>query len=338
MGLKYSTKFHMKKITYFISSAFLILAYCTSIYAQADKNTFPNRPLTLVVGYTPGGATDIVARALAKEMEKELGQPVVIDNRPGAGTLVATQYVQRAPADGYTLILGTNGLVINSLLQDPPPYDPVKDFQSIGLVTVQSLGLIVRPGLNVNSVKELVAYAKANPGALNFASSGFGNGQHFAGVMFASAAGIDMTHVPFKGAGPAIQELLAGRVDMIFTGLLGLKAYIAEKQMLLIATTGKTRNPTTPNTPTVGEGLGQPNFAVYSWQGVFAPVGIPKAVLSRLNTAVNNSLKSPALSKLLADQGMESRPSTPEAMQEFISKEKVSMGDSVKIMKNEKAR
>ncbi len=328
----------MKKITSFIVSALLLLAYYAGAFAQTEKSSFPNRPITLVVGYTPGGSTDIVARSLAKEMEKELGQPVVVDNRPGAGTLVATQYVQRAPADGYTLILGTNGLVINSLLQDPPPYDPVRDFQAISLVTVQSLGLIVRPGLNVNSVKSLVAYAKEHPGALNFASSGFGNGQHFAGVMFASAAGIDITHVPFKGAGPAIQELLAGRVDMIFTALLGLKDYIADKRMLLLATTGKSRNPTTPNTPTVGEGLGQPNFAVYSWQGVFAPAGTPKAIVARLNTAVNKSLKSPALSRLLADQGMESRPSTPEAMQEFIAKERLGMGDSVTIMKNEKTK
>ena len=328
----------MKKITSLIISTFLFFTCCVSVCAQVEKSAFPNRPLTLVVGYTPGGATDIVARALAKEMEKELGQPVVVDNRPGAGTLVATQYVQRAPADGYTLILGTNGLVINSLLQDPPPYDPVKDFQAISLVTVQSLGLIVRPGLNVSSVKGLVAYAKENPGVLNFASSGFGNGQHFAGVMFASATGIDITHIPFKGAGPAIQELLAGRVDMIFTALLGLKSYIADKKMLLIATTGKSRNPTTPNTPTVGEGLGQPNFAVYSWQGVFAPAGTPKAIVARLSGAVNKSLKSPALSGLLADQGMESRPSTPEAMQEFIAKERLSMGDSVTIMKNEKTR
>jgi hypothetical protein len=160
-----------------------------------------------------------------------------------------------------------------------------------------------------------------------------GTGGVVLGIIYGIAQGIS-----FNGYLNSLTKSSVENSNLTSTEKQTLKAYITEKQMLLIATTGKTRNPTTPNTPTVGEGLGQPNFAVYSWQGVFAPAGIPKAVLSRLNTAVNNSLKSPALSKLLADQGMESRPSTPEAMQEFIAKEKVSMGDSVKIMKNEKAR
>ena len=284
--------------------------------AQAQK--YPNRPISLVVGYAPGGGTDIVGRALALELGKELGQPIVVDNRPGAGTLIATQYVKRAPADGYTLFFGTNGMVINSLLKKPTPYDVVKDFTPVGMVTVQSLALVVRPSLNIGSTKELIAYAKANPNKLNFASSGYGNGQHLAGVAFADATDIEIVHLPYKGAAPAIHDLIGGQVDMMFTGLLGLSEHIREKRMILLATTGKNRTTGTPDTPSVAEAADLPDFAVDSWQAVFLPANTPKAVVVRLSDALKKVNESGNLNRRFADQGMEIRISSPEELRSFI--------------------
>jgi tripartite-type tricarboxylate transporter receptor subunit TctC len=299
----------------------------------AQAQAYPKRPITLVIGYAPGGGTDIVGRVLARELEAELGQPVVVDNRAGAGTLIATEYVARAPADGYTLFFGTNGMVINSLLQEPAPYDVVKDFTTIGMVTVQSLALVVRPGLKIDSVQGLVAYAKAHPGKLNFASSGYGNAQHFAGEAFAAATGIDIVHVPYKGAGPAIQDLIAGRVDMMFTGLLGLKEHISEKRMILLATTGAKRTAATPEIPSVAEAAGLPNFSVDSWQAIFAPAGTPKAVVDRLSVALNKVGASGALAARFADQGMDVSISSPQALHDFIVKDRQDLTGLLKRIK-----
>lgn len=290
--------------------------------APSRSPSFPTRPITLVIGYAPGGGTDIVGRVLARELESELGQPVVVENKAGAGTLIATEYVARAPADGYTLFFATNGMVINSLLKDPAPYDVVKDFAPVGMVTVQSLALIVRPGLGIHSVKELIAYAKARPGKLNFASSGHGNAQHVAGEAFAAATGIDIVHVPYKGAGPAIQDLIAGRVDMMFTGLLGLKDHIAAKRMILLATTGQSRTTATPDVPSVSEAAGLPDYAVDSWQAIFAPAGTPQPVIDRLSQALQRVGQAGRLADRFKDEGMDVRVSTPPALHDFIVKDR----------------
>lgn len=304
-----------------VAITFLGAANLPTAFAQSPA-VFPTRPITLVIGYAPGGGTDIVGRVLARELEAELGQPVVVDNRAGAGTLIATDHVARSAPDGYTLFFATNGMVINSLLKEPAPYDVVKDFSPIGMVTVQSLALVVRPGLNVNSVKELIAYAKSRPGKLNFASSGHGNAQHVAGEAFAAATGIDIVHVPYKGASPAIQDLIAGRVDMMFTGLLGLKDHIAAKRMILLATTGQTRTSATPDVPSVAEAAGLPDYAVDSWQAVFAPAGTPKAVVDRLSQGLLKVGQAGRLAERFKDEGMDVRVSTPQALQDFIIKDR----------------
>lgn len=304
-----------------VAVAFLGATNLPAVFAQSPA-AFPTRPITLVIGYAPGGGTDIVGRVLARELEAELGQPVVVDNRAGAGTLIATDHVARSTPDGYTLFFATNGMVINSLLKEPAPYDVVNDFAPIGMVTVQSLALVVRPGLKVSSVKELIAYAKARPGKLNFASSGHGNAQHVAGEAFAAATGIDIVHVPYKGASPAIQDLIAGRVDMMFTGLLGLKDHIAAKRMILLATTGQTRTSATPDVPSVAEAAGLPDYAVDSWQAIFAPAGTPKAVVDRLSQGLLKVGQAGRLAERFKDEGMDVRVSTPQALQDFIIKDR----------------
>lgn len=307
----------------------LLLGASVATPAYAAE-AYPTRPISLVIGYAPGGGTDIVGRVLALELEKELGQPVVVDNRPGAGTLIATQYVARAPADGYTLFFGTNGMVINSVMQEPSPYDVVSDFQPIGMVTVQALALVVRPGLKVGSVQELVNHAKKNPGKLNFASSGHGNAQHLAGEAFAQATEIEITHIPYKGAGPAIQDLIGGRVDMMFTGLLGLEEHIAEKRMVLVATTRAER---TSATPAVSEAI--PGYAVDSWQAVFAPAGTPEPVVEKLSAALQKIGRDGNLAKRFAPQGMEVEVSKPAELRDFLVQEREGLAGLVQYMKKD---
>ena len=203
----------------FAAMALPVLAF------DASAQDYPNDTIEITVAYAPGGSTDLVARALADELGKVIGAPVIVENKPGGGTLVGTQYVANAKADGYRLLFGTNALVINSLLQKVS-YDPVDSFADVGIVTTQSLGVIARPDLPVNSVKELIEYAKARPGELNFASSGNGSNQHMAGEQFKLMAGVDMLHVPYGGAGPALTDLLGGRVDLMFTSLYGITDYI----------------------------------------------------------------------------------------------------------------
>jgi tripartite-type tricarboxylate transporter receptor subunit TctC len=287
---------------------------------QVHAQAFPTHPIRLVVAYAPGGATDIVGRMLAQEMSADLGQTVVLENRAGGGTLVGTDSVRRASPDGYTLLFGTNAFVITPLLHDKPTYDPVKDFQPVSLTTVQSLGILVTPGLKLRSVQDLIDYAKANPGKVNFASSGNGSAQHLAGEAFRTAAKIDMVHVPYKGTGPAMTDLLAGRVDVMFSSLVGNMEHVNEGRLNLVATTGAKRSPATPNVPTVAES-GLPGFEAATWQAVLAPAGTPPAVVNRLNAAIVKAANSPKIVESLAAQGMEVRTSTPDALRAMLGKD-----------------
>jgi tripartite-type tricarboxylate transporter receptor subunit TctC len=296
--------------------ALVLLGSVAAFPALADK-TFPDHALRLVVAYAPGGATDIVGRMLAQGMTEDLGQSVVLENRPGGGTLVGTEYVRRAPADGYTLLFGTNATVITPMLHDTATYDPIKDFQPVALTTVQPLGLFVRPSLNIKSVQALIAYARANPGKLNFASSGVGSAQHLAGEQFRTAAGIDITHVPYKGAGPAITDLLGERVDMMFTSMVGMMANVQDGRLMLIATTGGKRSPAAPDVPTVAES-GLPDFEVQTWQAILAPAGTPKAVVDRLNASALKVAQSKHFVDTLAAQGMEVRTSSPDGLRAMM--------------------
>lgn len=298
----------MNKRHFFSGLFALVCLISNAVFAQSNT-TFPDKPIRLIVAYAPGGATDIVARMLSQELTALMGQSVIVENRAGGGTLVGTDSIKRANPDGYSLLFGTNAFVITPLLHNTPTYDPVKDFSPVSLTTIQPLGLFVTPGLNIKTVEQLIDYAKKNPGKLNFASSGNGSAQHLAGESFRVAAGIDLVHVPYKGAGPALVDLLAGRVDIMFTSLVGNTEHIKEGRLTLAATTGIKRSTSTPEVPTVAQTL--PGYEAYTWQGVIAPVNTPPAVVNQLNAAIKKVALSPKFYEKLAAQGMEVQTSTP---------------------------
>jgi len=294
---------------HFLSGLFaLVCLISNAVFAQSNT-TFPDKPIRLIVAYAPGGATDIVARMLSQELTALMGQSVIVENRAGGGTLVGTDSIKRASPDGYSLLFGTNAFVITPLLHNTPTYNPVKDFAPVSLTTIQPLGLFVTPGLNIKTVEQLIDYAKKNPGKLNFASSGNGSAQHLAGESFRVAAGIDLVHVPYKGAGPALIDLLAGRVDIMFTSLVGNTEHIKEGRLTLAATTGIKRSSATPDVPTVAQTL--PGYEAYTWQGVIAPANTPPAVVNQLNAAIKKVALLPKFYEKLAAQGMEVQTSTP---------------------------
>lgn len=297
----------------------LLIAGCLTFGAASAQTagTFPDKPVRLIVAYAPGGATDIVARMIAQELTPILGQSVIVENRAGGGTLVGTESIKRASPDGYSLLFATNAFVITPLLHNTPTYDPVKDFSPISLTTIQPLGLLVTPGLKIKTVEQLIAYAKKNPGKLNFASSGNGSAQHLAGEAFRVAAGIDLVHVPYKGAGPALVDLLAGRVDMMFTSLVGNTENIEAGRLELVATAGLKRGTATPNVPTVAQTL--PSFQAYTWQGVIAPANTPAPVIDKLNAAIQQVATIPRFYEKLAAQGMEVQTSTPKEFRQRLS-------------------
>lgn len=294
---------------YFLRRLFALVCLMSSAAFAQSNNTFPDKPIRLIVAYAPGGATDIVARMLSQELTALMGQSVIVENRAGGGTLVGTDSIKRANPDGYSLLFGTNAFVITPLLHNTPTYDAVKDFAPVSLTTIQPLGLFVTPGLNIKTVEQLIDYAKKNPGKLNFASSGNGSAQHLAGESFRVAAGIDLVHVPYKGAGPALVDLLAGRVDIMFTSLVGNTEHIKEGRLTLAATTGIKRGTSTPEVPTVAQTL--PGYEAYTWQGVIAPANTPPAVVNQLNAAIKKVALSPKFYEKLAAQGMEVQTSTP---------------------------
>jgi len=294
---------------HFLKGLFALVCLISSAVFAQSNNAFPDKPIRLIVAYAPGGATDIVARMLSQELTALLGQSIIVENRAGGGTLVGTDSIKRANPDGYSLLFGTNAFVITPLLHNTPTYDPVKDFAPVSLTTIQPLGLFVTPGLNIKTVEQLIDYAKKNPGKLNFASSGNGSAQHLAGESFRVAAGIDLVHVPYKGAGPALIDLLAGRVDIMFTSLVGNTEHIKEGRLTLAATTGIKRSPATPDVPTVAQTL--TGYEAYTWQGVIAPANTPSAVVNQLNAAIKKVALSPKFYEKLAAQGMEVQTSTP---------------------------
>lgn len=290
---------------------------------------YPSKPIRIVVAYAPGGATDIAARLIADELMQSQGWRVIIDNRAGGGTLIGTETVARATPDGYTLLYATNATAINAVLQAKPSYDPVKDFAPVALVITQSLGVLASPRLKVGSMKELIAHAKANPGKINFASSGNGSNQHLAGEMLRTSAGINIVHVPYKGAGPAMIDLLAGNVDFMITSLLGTSEHIKAGRLKLLATTGAKRSTADPDVPTVAES-GLPGYEAISWQGLVAPAKTDKAIVERLNSALRKAAASKKLAAKVMENGMELRVSAPEELRDVIATEQKKAAATIK--------
>ena len=293
-------------------------ALSLSFAAQAAE--FPAKPVTMVVPFAPGGPTDAMARTLAAAVK--LGQPVIVENKAGAGGNLGAEAVARADKDGHTLLFGTSGpLAINVSLYKKIGYDPVKSFAPVIQIGHLPNVLVVNPAIPAKTIKELVAYAKANPGKLSFASSGNGASSHLAGVMFNNAAGTDFMHVPYKGTGPALTDLLGGQVSMTFTDVLTALPYIKSGKLRALGVTTKERSQVLPEVPTIAE-QGYAGFDVSVFFGLVVPAGTPKEAIDKLNQGFADTLKQPEVRKTLLAQGLEFAPSTsPEQLGAFIQAE-----------------
>lgn len=301
-----------------IARWFLLLGWmsCTAAFAQS----YPYKPVKIVVAFTAGGTTDIMARGLAQRLSERFKQPFVIENKPGAGGNIGTEYVVRSPADGYTLIVNSVGpMAVNPTLYKGLPYDPLTDLVAVAQISDVPNVLVVHPSLNVKSLEELVAYGKANPGKLNYASTGIGTSSHLSGVMLASRGGFEATHIPYKGA-EAVKDLLAGRIQFMFATIPSIIAHIKAGNVIAIAVTSAQRSRSMPDVPTVAE-RGFPGFEAGSWFGLFAPKGTPAPIIAELNRATNDFVADRATQAKLIEEGADPAGGSPEQFAAFVRRE-----------------
>jgi tripartite-type tricarboxylate transporter receptor subunit TctC len=288
-------------------SALLSLAI---VAARAE--TFPSRPVHLIIPYGPGGIVDFAGRQIADKLSAQLGQPVVADNRPGAGGIVGVDYVAHSDPDGYNIVLMDPAIVINPTLQKSLPYDIFKDLVTVSIVSSSPEVLVVAPQLGIKTYADLVAYGKANPGKLNYASAGVGTTPHLAAAMWALRTGIDAVHVPYKGIGASFTDMMSNKVQMSFSSIAGARPFTDDNRIIPLATTGTVRSPVYPNLPTVAE-AGLPGYSVDLWLGLWGKSGMPADVLAKLNSSVNAALQDPQLKEAFAKFGLTSRgTSLPE--------------------------
>jgi tripartite-type tricarboxylate transporter receptor subunit TctC len=320
---------HKRAFLAFLSVACAATAILAAQPVQAE--TFPSKPLTLVIPYPPGGPTDAMGRTLAAEIAHYLPQPMIVENRAGANGNIGADYVARAAADGYTLMFGTSGpLAINASLYSEISYDPVKSYAPVIHVGYLPNILVVNPSVPAKTVPELVSYSKTHPGKLAFASSGTGASSHLAGVMFNAMAGTDFLHIPYKGTGPALNDLLGGHVAMSFTDVLTAKPYVESGKLRALGVTTAKRSRALPDVPTVAE-QGYPGYDVSVFFGIVAPAGTPADRIATLNKAFVQALNSDKVKALFASQGLESAPdNSPQALGVFIAKEKAKWAKVIK--------
>ncbi|MBU3606647.1 tripartite tricarboxylate transporter substrate binding protein [Polynucleobacter sp. MWH-Creno-3A4] len=299
-----------------------LVALTVALAAQLGMaQTFPDRPITLVVPNPPGGLVDTSARLLSEPFSRVIGQPVIVDNKPGASGNTAYQYVAKAKPDGYTLLISYSGYHVgNPALMDKLPWDPIKDFSPVALLTVSTNVIAVHPSVPVNNLTEFIAYAKANPGKLNYASQGNGSVSHVGTEIFKQTTGVDMVHVPYKGSGAAIQDVLAGQVQVFISTPPSLMQHIQSGKLKGLAVTGKTRHPGMPNVPTTIE-AGLPTFQLESWVALYAPAGTPARVIAKLTDSVKQSLGLPEVKERADAAGVELRYLNPTATDALLKKE-----------------
>jgi tripartite-type tricarboxylate transporter receptor subunit TctC len=287
----------------------------------AAAQTYPSKPIRLLVGFSPGGAPDIIARMLGVKLQQSLGQPIVIENRPGASGNIAADAVAKSPPDGYTLLMGNVSLTISAHLPPKPQFDVTQDLDALGMVASLPLMLVVSSSVPVNSVRELIDYARARPGTLNYASVGIGSAHHLSGELLSSLAGARMVHVPYKGGGAAIQALLAQESQLLFLTPLALMPHVRSGKLRALGVTSAKRTPAAPDVPTIAE-AGLTGFDVDNWHTLFAPRGTPRDVIARLNKELNAVLNQPDVKQqLLAQQGADAWPSTPEEARTHVRAE-----------------
>ena len=288
-------------------AAVLLAATCMTAHAQ-----YPNKPVHIVVPSAPGDGSDLTSRLISDKLAAALGQPVIVDNKLGAGGVVGTEFAARQPADGYTLIMANAGShAINAALYSKLSYDPAKDFTAVALVGAAPNMMSVNPALPVKSVAEFIAYAKANPGAVNYASGGNGSSAHLSAELFKSMTGVQMNHVPYKGATPALTDLIGGQVQVMIGNLPPMLPHVKAGKLRALAVTTAKRYPGLPEVPTVAES-GLAGYETVAWFGLFAPAGTPRDIVVRLNREVNAIIAQPEIRERLLAIGMEPMPGTPE--------------------------
>jgi tripartite-type tricarboxylate transporter receptor subunit TctC len=294
----------------------LLALSCGLLQAQE----FPGKPMRLVVPFPPGGSADVLARTIGMRLTEALGQPVVVDNKPGAGGILGASIVANASADGYTLLFANTNISINPSLYKSLPYDTAKAFAPVVLMVQVPNLLLVANDVKANNVAELIALAKAHPNTLNYASAGNGTFPHLAVELFRLQAGVSMTHVPYKGAAPALNALLSGEVQVLSNDLLNANQYVKAGKVRALAITGDRRSPTVPQVPTMAE-AGLKDYMAVGWQGIMAPAGTPPAVIAKLNSEINKVLADPALRKSLTDQGLDVIGGTAQQFADFVRKD-----------------
>lgn len=301
-------------------ASLLILPLPATVCAQTD---WPQKPITLVVPYPPGGVNDAVARGYANKLAIELGKPILIDNRAGAGTTVASNYVARAPADGYTIYAGGTSLVINPTLTGQVQYDPNKSFELVSLMSFTPFILHVNAAFPARNMTELIAHVKANPGRFNIASSGIGATNHLIAEMLKQEADIDMTHVPYKGGVQAGQDVASGQAQMMFSAALEAKPILATGKTRAVAITSAARSPAFPEIPTMVESTGKKDFIVTFWQGMVVPAGTPQPIVEKLQRAIAKVAADPEMIEQFKPQGVEIRASSQAEFKDFMNREEV---------------
>jgi tripartite-type tricarboxylate transporter receptor subunit TctC len=308
-----------------LGSALLALA----VPSRADAQAYPNKPITIVIGYTPGAVSDLTARTVADGLNQAWGQPVIVDNRPGSGGNIGAAFVARAPADGYTLMVGTDATMASNVhLYKHVGFDPVKDFAPVAYAGANIICLAVNAALPIKSVADVIAYAKANPGKLNYGSSGTGSPHHLAGELLRQKAGIDIAHIPYKGGGAAVNDLLGGHIGMAFLSLSAAVPHINTGKIRMVAMVEKTRYAAMPDIPTVGETV--PGFEMSSWIGIFAPAGTPADVIAKLNDGIAKVLTAEGVKAKLANLGLVVIAGKPGELAETVKEGLKVRGELVK--------
>lgn len=287
---------------------------------QALAQAWPDRPVKLVVPYPPGGPTDIVARVVAERLQAQTGQPFVVENKAGAGGNLGAEHVARAPADGYTVLVATTAHAINKSMFKNLNYDVQRDFTAVSLLTRGPLVLVVHPSFPAKTVQELVAHAKANPKSVNFASSGNGQSTHLAAELFSTMSGAPMMHVPYKGSAPALNDLIAGQVPVMFDTMLSAMQHVKSGRLRALGITGSERSAAAPDVPTIAE-QGVPGYQAYAWNGLLVPAGTPAAVVNRLNQEMKKALAEPAVQERFAGQGFAASWTAPADAAKFVTAE-----------------
>jgi len=312
---------------------FVVAAIAAFLSFSAAAQSYPSKPIRLIVPFAAGGGNDNIARLVGKRLTDSVGQPLVIDNRPGAGGVLGAELAAKAAPDGYTLFLGGVGShAVNPNLIEKLPYDPIKDFAPVILLAQAPLILVVHPSVPARTFAEFVAYARNNPGKLNFASNGNGSSSQLAAVMFDSMAGAEMVHVPYKGLAPALTDLLSGQVQLMFSSVVAILPHIKAGKLRALAVTGAGRLPSLPEVPTIAES-GFPGYEASSWYGILAPAGTPRDIVTKLNAELSKALAQPEVRNSLLADGAEPVGGTPENFAAYIRSEKERMGKLIRDAK-----